>query len=325
MMNKLNKTLTGLLALQLIIMVLAFSLGGRDGDLVAGPLFPDFRKEAAEKLTVYSERDKKVELTKEEGRWTVPAEQGYPADNEKVDGVLEKISELETGSLISSDRSSHKRLKVSENQYNRLVEIEGAGGDAKFRLFLGSSPVYRKVYVRSGTGDEVYQTGGIAAWELPAEPSSWLDHKYLDLKEEAVSSVEIENASGSMRFKRDESGAWTLEGLNEGVRLRQDEWKKLLKKALYIRMDKPLGSREEAKWGLDRPALTLRMETAASREGGAGTETVTIRFGKKDEEKNLHVAKSSLSSFFVKVSAYSVSELVEAEKSGLVEKKTEGE
>lgn len=323
MMNKLNKVLIGLLALQALIMLIVFYPGGRGGNEAAGPLFPDFGQEVAEKITVHSENGKKVELVKKEGLWTVPEEQGYPADAEKVEGVLRKIAEIETGSLISTEKSSHKRLKVSGDEYNRLVEI-AAGGENTYRLFLGSSPVYRKVYVRSGSGEEVYQTGGIAAWELPAEPASWLDHKYLNLQEEAVISVEIENEAGIMSFLKEDSGAWSLEGLDKGMQIKQDEWKRLLKKVLYIRMDKPLGSEDEPKWGLDRPELILRIETKTSGVVQGDAEVLTVRFGKKDEQNNAYPAKSSRSRFFVSVPSYSVSDLMEARKSGLVEKKTGG-
>jgi len=133
--------------------------------------------------------------------------------------------------------------------------------------------------------------------------------------------VELENAAGRMRFTKDDSGAWTMEGLEAGMRIKQDEWEKLLKKALYIRMNKPLGDQENKEWGLGHPALTLRMETGASGDDKGGAEAVSVSFGKKDEDKNIRVAKSSNSRFFVSVTDYSVSELVEAEKKMLLEEK----
>jgi len=310
-MNRWNRILLGILAVQVVLVVLALRPGsGRDVP-EAGLLLPGFQGENVTRFRIFVSPDESVLLEKKDGVWTVPARNGYPADSEKVSALLKKFEKVDTSILVSRTGSSQRRLKVSKGDYNRFVEVEFAEGTTE-RLFIGSSPSYRKVHVRRGGGDEIFLTAEIGAWELNSDPSAWLDRGYLRVDEATVTAVRIENGSGVVTVRKGKDGRWAVDGAPPEMRLNDERWRELLNKVLYVRMNEVAGTAPDPSFGLDAPVLTLTVE-----QGG---ESVTLRLGAKDEEKKDHVAHSSASKFYVRVSDYSMDELVNLTLDSVLEK-----
>lgn len=310
-MNRWNRMLLALLAVQVVLVMLALRPeSGRDVP-EAGPLLPGFRADLVTGLRIYVSPEESTALEKKEGVWTLPAQNGYPADPEKVSALLKKFEKLDTSVLVARTGSSHRRLKVSKNDYNRRVDFDLAEGRTE-QLFIGSSPSYRKVHVRRGAGDAIFLTGEIGAWELHSDPSSWFERGYLRFEEASITAVHIENGSGGVRVEKGDDGNWALVGAPAGMRLNGKRWSELLNKVLYVRMNEPAGTEPEPSFGLDEPVLTLTVET--------GSGTVRLQVGTKNEEKNDYVAKSSASRFYVRVSDYAVDELVRLTSDSLLER-----
>jgi hypothetical protein len=71
-----------------------------------------------------------------------------------------------------------------------------------------------------------------------------------------------------------------------------------------------LGREAQADYGLDEPAAELVLTTA----GGE----ITVQIGALDEDEASYIVKSSASEYYVKVASYSVQDLVEATRDGLL-------
>ena len=66
----------------------------------------------------------------------------------------------------------------------------------------------------------------------------------------------------------------------------------------------PLGREELDEYAMDQPNALVALETA--------DETITLRVGAQDSENNSYVVASSVSEYYVRVSEFSVKDLVES-------------
>ncbi len=315
-MSKLNRILAAILLFQAALVVYVYWPKPQASAGEPKPLFADLEKGRITSLTLFSEPvskgGKSLELIKNGESWTIPSKDNYPADNDRVNGLLDKIASLNTKILVAKTKSSHRRLKVAEDEYNRMVEMRYVSGDEPKRLYLGSSPAYRKVHIRNGIQNEVYLTKDIAAWEVGAEVATWMNHKYLDLQADNVSAITIENSHGRLEFEKSGDGSWTLNSLKDDEKINQSSWKTLLGKALSIRMMEPLGRQEQKSYAMEKPSVSIVIKTSDGSD-------ITLKAGAKDEEKNSYVVKSSESPFYVRVSGYTIEDLISARKDNLLE------
>ncbi len=322
-MSKLNRILAAILLLQVALIFYVYWPEAQAGAGEVKPLFADLDIERITGMTFYDENGKHLKLAKDENSWIIPSKNAYPADNEKVNGLLDKIAALNTRTLIAKTKSSHRRLKVAKEQYNRMIEMSYEASNDPYRLYLGSSPAYRKIHIRNGLQNEVYLTKEISAWEVAVDASTWINHKYLDLPVNKVADVTIENMYGQLEFEKNETGSWIIKGLENGKKVDQTSVDNLLKKALSIRMIEPLAKQEQESFGMQKPSVFITIKTSKDATEANAGEEITIKVGAKNEEKNSYVVKSSKSPFYVRVSGFTIEDLASAQKEKLLKTKSD--
>jgi len=211
-MNKTNKILSVLLAIQLLLTGYLFWSGHRPATATV-ELLAGLNASQVQRVVISESDDKQVVLRRNDKGWLVELapDREYPADREKVETMLSRLAGLQSGRLVSRTKSGQRRLKVTGDLYNRKVELVTDKGTRT--LYLGTSPSYQSVHVRVGDSDEVYLVRDLAAWELPGEPSGWWQGRYLDFDPAQVLEVEVSNRQGTLHLIRESAkDPWRLDG-----------------------------------------------------------------------------------------------------------------
>lgn len=327
-MNGLNKILSGLLLLQVVVL-LGMRVGSEDSLRVRSlTVLEGYDAAEVEQIAIWGApkegsgpSQESVVLEKTNGKWTIGGTDGYPADEAKVEELLETLGTLRSRTVVVESDVYHDKLEVSPEKYQRKVTVTQGGKPTTF--FVGSSPSFKNVHVRLDGSDQVLLVNEFGASQLGSRAWHWVDRKYQDIPEDQVWAVKIDNAKGTVQLEKDPaSKSWAALGITEDlVKSTVDD---LVRKARTINMESPVGKTVAPEHGLDSPLATVTLTTGTSTVAGAPpptTETVTVRIGKKDEAKNQYFVKSSKSDYVVRVAGWAVSPLVEKGREDLVEKK----
>ncbi len=302
-MERRNQLLTSLLVLQMALVALVY-LWPRPGAAgsPSGPLLANFEPGNVAMLTVQDAEANSIALARRDEGWVLPEADEFPADSSKVAAFLDKLALVRTNRLVTQTEESHERLQVAEEAFERLVTLEMADGSTH-ELRIGTSAGPSATHIRVDEQPEVYLTGDLASWDANAVATGWINPTYYTVPLTATVGLTLSNASGTFEFTR-EGEAWSLVGLAEGETFNQSALTAMLAQATSMTMVRPLGSDEEAAYGLASPRATVTLRTA---EG----ETHTLLIGAEDAAAGSAVAKWSESPYFVQIASPTAASFVE--------------
>ena len=245
----------------------------------------------------------------------LPEADDFPCQTDKLTSFINRLVGLNTASLVAQTGGSHRRLKVSDDEFVRTIDIQRVEGDP-LRLYLGTSPRYGSVHVRAKDRNEVYLESTLAVSEASARVSDWVDVVYFSVPQEQVTALTQENSQGLLQLEKNENGEWALseESLNETLA----QWKaqSLVRRISSLRMHRPLGKEQLESYELDNPNAVLTIQTLAD-DGGTGELVLSI--GARDEQEDAYVVKSSESPYYVLMKEFTVRDLVENGSNDLLE------
>lgn len=273
-MNRRNQVLAVVLAIQLVLaLVLFFPRSSGESSDQGSALLGGFKPGSVVELTVHDADGNEVRLTRAgEADWVVPAFGDYPVDASKVRTLLLKLEGLRANRLIARNESSHARLKVAGDEYERLIELKRDDGQTD-RLYLGSTAGGSDTHMRANDSDRVYLVGGLGSWEVPATVGGWIDTLYFSVVTDNVTMIQVENASGVFQFQKVD-GAWTLTGLEADEIFNADSVTPLLNRLAALRMVEPIGKEAQDDSGMDAPqaVITLTVQEQVTVEPDAASQ-----------------------------------------------------
>ena len=298
-MNRRNQVLGAILVLQLIVVAVVFWPRARGG--TAGqPLFPGVEASQVVTLTVTVSGDEGVAMAKVDAGWELAGTDGFPVVSSTVTSALEQIVALSGDRAVATAASSQKRLKVTADNYERLVEF-GLSDGSRHRLFVGISPSYSTTYVRADDQKEVYLST-LKASDLGSGPSFWIDTSFVAVTQDLVTGMALQNRQGTFEFEK-KGDAWTMKGLAAGETLDTGQVTSILGSVSSLRMVKPLGKTEKPEYGLAEPLAVLEVTTP--------DKTYVLTVGALSSDGSTYVVNSSESPYIVQASQYALSKLVE--------------
>lgn len=314
-MNRGNQILAAILALQIILAAVVF--WPRPVASIAGgeSLFAELEANHIVRLTITDAEGNQVHLTKDAEGWVLPKVDDYPCQENKVSELLKKIIELKADRLVAQTPASHKRLKVADDDLNRLIEFELADGTTH-KLYLGTSPTYQVTHVRADGQGEVYLASGLSASDAGAQASTWIDTLYFSVPQDQLVALTVENENGQFEFEKDDAGTWTMKDLAADETLNENNVTSLANRVSSLRMLRPLGKTEQDNYGLQEPSAVV---TVQARDEEGSVNIYTLRVGAQSEEDNSYVVISSQSPYYVRVSNYTMQDFVEKERDDFLE------
>jgi YD repeat-containing protein len=267
-----------------------------------GPLLPDFTAADVISLTIQDSDGNRVVLAKDGDAWVLPEGGSYPANGEKIMPFLEKFAGVQTNRLVTETEGSHKRLRVSPDNFNRMVEVTLRDG-SKQQVYVGNSAGTGATHIRAGNQPQVYLTGEVQAFEVDPQASNWINAQYYTLPQTATVALTLQNQNGTFEFERD-GETWTMNGLTGDEEFAKNNLTTVLNQASTIRMTSPSGKAEQPSFGLDNPTAVVTFKTQDGNEH-------TLLIGAQNETDNNYIVKWSDSPYYVWVAEFTVKELVE--------------
>lgn len=299
-MNRTNIILAVILAAQIVIGVMIVLAGGRDEPAEAGPLLADFNADAITSITVANANENTIRLEHESGTWVLPDYGSYPVRESSVNDLLNKLGDLEANRLIAQSSSSHRRLGVASDDFERRITLNDDTD-----LYVGTSGGANAAHMRVDASDQVYLTSGLSAWELNTQVSSWIDTLYFNIEQDNIVEVTVENQNGLIELvKLDDQ--WTLAALADDETLNDDEINTFLGRVTSVRMREPLGTDYEIEQPQATITITTRqplLEDDQPDDENTIAETLvdatyTLTVGEKIDDSD-YVLKSSNSEYYV--------------------------
>ena len=279
--------LAAALAVQLLLLGL-LSMGGDDrGASEPRALIPDLEAFTPVRLEIDGAEGDPVALRREGEGWVLDDPDGFPADGEKVEALLDKLEPLQVRRPVVTSSRYHGALEVADDAFKRRLRIwDRADGDPHVELYLGTSPSYETTHARSGGDDRVYEIRGLGTFDLRTERASWIDRRLLDVDQDRLAGITLRNEHGRLELAR-ESGAWRLvsPAPRAGGEFDPEEAASWVRSVTSIFISEPGPKADSGGLGLDDPVATLEIRTrgevpeGAPEDAEAPLETTTIRIG----------------------------------------------
>ena len=281
----------------------------------SGPLLGDFSTDSVTSLTI-SDSDNTLTLTKQNDGWVLSDAGDFPVTEEQVTTLLDNIEKVQTNRMVTQTDTSHRRLQVAPDDFNRRLELTLSDGTTH-DLYVGSSAGAGATHVRADDQTEVYLTGDIDAFNINPQPSGWIDTLYFTIPQTATTQLTLENSNGTFEFVKDGEN-WTLSDLAEDETFNQNAFTSMLNQMISVRMSEPIGTEAQADFGLDTPQATVTLDTT--------DETYTLIFGAKNpEDSDDYVFKASNSPYYVRISSFTGDNLINKTRADFLEAPPEEE
>jgi len=304
-MNKQNRILAAILALQVVLSLVVF---WPEKSVARGqPLFGDLSVDQIVRFSVGDTTGAKIQIANGPEGWALPDMDDYPVLEDKVRALLEKIVGVQTDRLVTRTGDSHKRLRVTDDDYERLVEFELADG-SQHKLYLGTSPSYQVMHVRADDQAEVYLALGLSTADAGTAVSAWVDTSYFSVTQDQIVAITLDNQNGHFEFSKDAADVWTMVNLPAGETLLPNNVASLATRVSSLRMMRPLGKEEQPSYSMEDASATV---TIVTRDDQGNEKTYVVRVGALLEDEKGYVVKSATSPYYVLIADYTVGDLTE--------------
>ncbi len=302
-MKKWISILGGLLVVQLVVAV-AVNVDDQDyGAFEAKEKLLGFDKQKVDRLLIEDDKAS-VTLQRSAGKWVLPDADDFPAKQESVDDLLDKLAGLEKGWPVATTSSAGRRFKVAEDAYEKRVTLF-TGDQVSGRLYVGTSPGFRKVHVRSDDEDRVFMAE-LNAWEVDAQIDDWINKDLLGLDEADMAQVDI---AGKVTLQRQE-GKLQLSGLAEQESTNSEEAQSLLDKLGKLRIQSLMSKEEGAKYAQQDPVLDISVTLTDGK-------ALRYKFYGVESDSKYLLMRSDMDRYF-EVASYMVDPLKQASREKLV-------
>lgn len=306
-MKKWIIVLSLLLAVQLGLAVTVGLTGERYSAFEPKEKLLAFETQGVDGLRIES-ADGKLLLSKRKGRWILPESGDFPADQDAVKNLLEKLTALRKGWPLATTGGAARHFKVTDDAFERKLTLL-SGEKAAATLYVGTSPGFRKVHVRPAGGDEVYAVA-FNAWEANPTADDWIDKGILKLDEKRVQRIEM---PGFILQREGES--LQLSDLGEQEKSNEEAVRTLVNRLTGLRIDSLLGREAKPEFQQEHPVLEIKL----TRDDG---EPLSYRFSKPEAGGYYILKRSDLDTYF-KVAEFAVNPLKEEAREKLVQLKSE--
>jgi len=290
--------LGALLAFQIVlILALRSPFTHASRDTGSRPLLPGLEAISPSKVEIRGASDgEKVSLVKSGGGWGIDELDGFPADGNKIDELVNELAALRVKRPVVSSGRYHDAFKVGDSDYEARIRLWSDGtDDPAADLIVGKSSNYQTCNVRRAGEDPVFEVHGLTPYHVRPDAAAWIVTELMDAPRDEVTGLVVRNASGEFELEKGDDDGWTVKSpaSSAGTALDGEEVDALVRAATSVRLAEAAGKLDEAKQGLAQPAATLALRWRAD-SADAGLEEQTLRVGSKvpDDDSRRYVTRS---------------------------------
>ncbi|OKH88704.1 DUF4340 domain-containing protein [Thalassospira sp. TSL5-1] len=326
---------TILILVVLFIVQVGFAIGVNfyqpQGDTTAGndklvATSPD----GVDHLTIEDSDGSKVVLAKNGKDWQLPDLGNFPADGNKVDGLIRKLADLKEGLPIATSSGSVKRFKLAKDDFERRVTLQ-KGKDVVATLYLGTSQGTHQIHARRDDQNEVYAVT-MGSYDAPAKADDWIDATVLQISADDITKMDVNGLSLVAKMapaakpddkKADEKTAssenadkadadkakavvtWDLANAADDQKLQPAAASTLAAMVAKIRIASVLGTDVKPEYGMDHPVLKMSLSLKGK------DQPVEYVIGKSDGKDGDYTLKLSSRPEYFRIAGYTGKQLVE--------------
>jgi len=243
--------------IQLGLVAVAYTGGSRLQTSPAGARLLSFTPAEIDSMRIDGP-DKQVVSLHKDGGWKTAA--AFPADGEKIEQILQRLSGLKHGLAVATSASSLSRFKLSNDHFERHLVLSQAG-KVVAELYLGKGAGARQSYARNGQHPAVYSIS-LGSYELPLDESQWQDKGLLQIAADQVNALELDGITLSSSANGDKKTVWRASPTPAGKQLDQHGVEQALHLLATLRFDKVLGKQPPVDFDLAHPILTVSVRTS---------------------------------------------------------------
>ena len=249
----------------------------------------------------------------------------FPINGDRIDSLLEDISELDHGLPVATTAAAATRFKVADDEFERHVKLYN-GSNLLGEFYLGSGAGARRNHIRLA-GDASIYVAGLATYAVPANIGDWQDKEQLQIEKDDVTAIKLDGKMTILRSQEEAAGAgvtdenpfpgWTTEGLADDESLDIEAIEQQLGNLADLRYNLAFkGSLDEATSGADSPVREIELSY--------GDKGRTYRFFKAKEGDDYILAVSDREELF-EISQYTGNRIIENLNPGSLIQKPEPE
>jgi len=302
-MNKTQKYLIAFLGLQIILILVVFLLQ-RPVAASNNLIFTDLKIETISAINISDSTGNLISIQKSGDGWVLPLQDDYPVQTAKVQELVEKLATIRDNRLVTRSESSHDRLSISDNNFDRKVEMTINGKSEV--IYFGSSPATNNIHFRMAGKPEVYLTNALTSTQVPATIANWVDTIIFQIVSTSVNKIEVKSKEGDFAFEPDANSVWSTNQIEEGAEFDQSKWSSLLTGFTTLRFVEPVAKTELPEYGFDTPAATLMIHYANDAGEPQFGELV---IGGQDSAGNYY-AKWSDGEYIYKISSFNAERFI---------------
>lgn len=249
----------------------------------ASLLFPDFNKENVTKIEITASGETTT-LAKENNQWLVASMENYPADAEGVEDVLDKVTELKTTGLVSSNPEKQAQFEVDSS--GAEAKLLDAGGNVQAHLFLGkTTPGYLSSYVRTADSNNVYVGKGNLKATFDKGTRTWKDRTIFSFNKGDVTHLSIKSEEEEIELEMDAEGKWQMTK-PEAIAALEPELDALLDSLSDLDTDDFADANDLSEYGLDAPksSVLAKLNDGSTRLLHIGNEESGKHYVKREDK-----------------------------------------
>lgn len=332
-MEKTIRLLAVVLGVQLLLALgLSFTAPRLSAPAAETPLL-GFDAGKVDRLVIEGPEAAKVTLTKSDGGWHLPDAADFPADRDRIEQLLKRLSELRGATPVATTPGAQQRFRVGDADFERRISLH-AGDKALATLYLGTAPSLHQINARAATSEAIFAVA-LGAHEFPVKSDDWIDHAVLRVPRDEIVAIDVAglhlervpdpapaaDANATTAAKNPTDGVatdagtgtiegaaprthWQASGLAAGESLNAAAADSLADKLAELRISALLGTEEKSEYGLDAPVLSLQV----TRKDSAPVE---YRLGKAPQ-KDEYTLKVSNRAQYLRLPTYSAEQLLKA-------------
>lgn len=265
-----------------------------------------FDKSGVDAIIIVGPKGKKVRLAQKDGKWVLPDEYNFPADQEAVKRLLGGLADIKKGWPVATTGGAAERFKVGKENFERHIILRRSDKPV-VDLFVGTSPGFRKVHVRMAGSNDILAVK-FSTYEAGAASDNWLDKNYLHFDKKTISGIRL---PGIDLIRKD--GNLVLADLGKDEEMNKDTVDTLTGQVAKLSIESLLGRENEKEYNQDTPKLTCMVNL------DSGSKRIFIF--SQPEKKDWFVLKTTNSDLYFKIGGWQVKPLLNAKRDSLIKKK----
>jgi hypothetical protein len=175
----------------------------------AKSFFPNFKKEHVTKIEITAAFGETTMLVKENDQWLVASMDNYPADQKAMEELLDKVAELKTIQLASTNPEKQSIFQVDSSGVEaKLLDVSN---NVLAHLFVGkTTPNIFNSYVRAADSNNVYVVKGYLKSTFDKGYRTWRDRQIFDFNQGDVTHLRIRSEEEEIELQMDDAGKWQM-------------------------------------------------------------------------------------------------------------------